>query len=255
MSLSFQPHSINVIQKTCQRGGRESACLNATACFTTVSRSPGPQSNSFGITLYFFIDHKLTVFSLILLTITASVVNWLGSQMIRMGIFQHSPSVPAACGLLRSVGVSHVGRQEVVSAGAVWRQLPSTDPAGSPGSHRTNCLPQTALPCLRECRCIPQTRVWHWSIIYTPMQTEWLHFIGDTCVCLRRRTQQITSVQLASHCGSRSTTQRLGRCWMKAGQQLSRNLWVPQHWLFSFLYFFTFISHSFILHINHIPLI
>lgn len=49
-SLSFQPHSINVIQKTCQRGGRESACLNATACFTTLSRSPGPQSNSFGIT-------------------------------------------------------------------------------------------------------------------------------------------------------------------------------------------------------------
>uniref|UniRef100_A0AAX7U6C6 VWFA domain-containing protein n=1 Tax=Astatotilapia calliptera TaxID=8154 RepID=A0AAX7U6C6_ASTCA len=34
VSLSFQPHSINVIQKTCQRGGRESACLNATACFT-----------------------------------------------------------------------------------------------------------------------------------------------------------------------------------------------------------------------------
>uniref|UniRef100_A0A3Q4AL80 VWFA domain-containing protein n=1 Tax=Mola mola TaxID=94237 RepID=A0A3Q4AL80_MOLML len=42
VSLSFQPHSINVIQKTCQRGGRESACLNAIACFTTVSRSPGP---------------------------------------------------------------------------------------------------------------------------------------------------------------------------------------------------------------------
>uniref|UniRef100_A0A4W6FSI4 Integrin subunit alpha 10 n=1 Tax=Lates calcarifer TaxID=8187 RepID=A0A4W6FSI4_LATCA len=37
VSLSFQPHSINVIQKTCQRGGRESACLNATACFTAVS--------------------------------------------------------------------------------------------------------------------------------------------------------------------------------------------------------------------------
>uniref|UniRef100_A0A8C6PRB0 Integrin subunit alpha 10 n=1 Tax=Nothobranchius furzeri TaxID=105023 RepID=A0A8C6PRB0_NOTFU len=42
VSLSFQPHSINVIQKTCQRGGRESACLDATACFNAVSRSPGP---------------------------------------------------------------------------------------------------------------------------------------------------------------------------------------------------------------------
>uniref|UniRef100_A0A8D3C4U7 Integrin subunit alpha 10 n=1 Tax=Scophthalmus maximus TaxID=52904 RepID=A0A8D3C4U7_SCOMX len=48
VSLSFKPHSINVIQKTCQRGGRESACLDATACFTAVSRSPGSHSNSFG---------------------------------------------------------------------------------------------------------------------------------------------------------------------------------------------------------------
>uniref|UniRef100_A0A8C7YSX0 Integrin, alpha 10 n=1 Tax=Oryzias sinensis TaxID=183150 RepID=A0A8C7YSX0_9TELE len=47
VSLSFQPHSINVIQKTCQRGSRESACLNATACFTAVSRSPGTSSNIF----------------------------------------------------------------------------------------------------------------------------------------------------------------------------------------------------------------
>uniref|UniRef100_I3JGP2 Integrin subunit alpha 10 n=1 Tax=Oreochromis niloticus TaxID=8128 RepID=I3JGP2_ORENI len=44
VSLSFQPHSINVIQKTCHRGGRESACLNATACFTAVSRSPRPHN-------------------------------------------------------------------------------------------------------------------------------------------------------------------------------------------------------------------
>uniref|UniRef100_A0A672G3V3 Integrin, alpha 10 n=1 Tax=Salarias fasciatus TaxID=181472 RepID=A0A672G3V3_SALFA len=46
VTLSFQPHSINVIQKTCQRGGRDSACLNATACFTVVSRSPGPHSSN-----------------------------------------------------------------------------------------------------------------------------------------------------------------------------------------------------------------
>uniref|UniRef100_A0A8C5ET95 VWFA domain-containing protein n=1 Tax=Gouania willdenowi TaxID=441366 RepID=A0A8C5ET95_GOUWI len=37
VSLKFQPHSINVIQKTCQKGGRDSACLNATVCFTAVS--------------------------------------------------------------------------------------------------------------------------------------------------------------------------------------------------------------------------
>uniref|UniRef100_A0A8C5EPZ7 VWFA domain-containing protein n=1 Tax=Gouania willdenowi TaxID=441366 RepID=A0A8C5EPZ7_GOUWI len=48
VSLKFQPHSINVIQKTCQKGGRDSACLNATVCFTAVSRSPGSHSNNFG---------------------------------------------------------------------------------------------------------------------------------------------------------------------------------------------------------------
>ncbi|CAG14086.1 unnamed protein product, partial [Tetraodon nigroviridis] len=58
VSLSFQPHSINVIQKTCQRGGRESSCLNATACFTTVSRSPGPQSTSFDLWVSATLDDR-----------------------------------------------------------------------------------------------------------------------------------------------------------------------------------------------------
>ncbi|XP_037309832.2 integrin alpha-10 isoform X1 [Pungitius pungitius] len=58
VSLSFQPHSINVIQKTCQRGGRDSACLMATACFTTVSRSPGPHSNSFDLWVSAMLDDR-----------------------------------------------------------------------------------------------------------------------------------------------------------------------------------------------------
>ncbi|GAA6220627.1 integrin alpha-10 [Lates japonicus] len=58
VSLSFQPHSINVIQKTCQRGGRESACLNATACFTAVSRSPGPHSNNFDLWVSAMLDDR-----------------------------------------------------------------------------------------------------------------------------------------------------------------------------------------------------
>ncbi|KAF3691974.1 Integrin alpha-10 Precursor [Channa argus] len=58
VSLSFQPHSINVIQKTCQRGGRESACLNATACFKTVSRSPGSHSNSFDLWVSAMLDDR-----------------------------------------------------------------------------------------------------------------------------------------------------------------------------------------------------
>lgn len=58
VSLSFQPHSINVIQKTCQRGGRESACLNATACFLALSRSPGKQSNSFELSVAAMLDDR-----------------------------------------------------------------------------------------------------------------------------------------------------------------------------------------------------
>ncbi|CAB1334539.1 unnamed protein product [Coregonus sp. 'balchen'] len=61
MSLSFQPHSINIIQKTCQRGGRESACLNATACFLALSHSPGTHSNSFELSVVAMLDdRKLT---------------------------------------------------------------------------------------------------------------------------------------------------------------------------------------------------
>ncbi|KAK5599870.1 hypothetical protein CRENBAI_014469 [Crenichthys baileyi] len=58
VSLSFQPHSINVIQKTCQRGGRDSACLNATACFTAVSRSPGSHSNTFDLWVSAMLDDR-----------------------------------------------------------------------------------------------------------------------------------------------------------------------------------------------------
>uniref|UniRef100_A0A3B1JEF1 Integrin, alpha 10 n=1 Tax=Astyanax mexicanus TaxID=7994 RepID=A0A3B1JEF1_ASTMX len=47
VSLSFQPHSINVIQKNCQRGGRDSACLTASACFFANSRSPGAYGTQF----------------------------------------------------------------------------------------------------------------------------------------------------------------------------------------------------------------
>ncbi|KAM4600889.1 integrin alpha-10 isoform 2-T2 [Polymixia lowei] len=58
VSLSFQPHSINVIQKTCQRGGRDSACLNATACFLAVSRSPGTHSNRFELWVSAMLDDR-----------------------------------------------------------------------------------------------------------------------------------------------------------------------------------------------------
>ncbi|KAF6739672.1 Integrin alpha-10 [Oryzias melastigma] len=58
VSLSFQPHSINVIQKTCQRGGRESACLNATTCFAASSRSPGSSSKIFDLSVTATLDDR-----------------------------------------------------------------------------------------------------------------------------------------------------------------------------------------------------
>lgn len=42
--------------------------------------------------------------------------------------------------------------------------------------------------------------------------------------CLQCRTQQITFVLSASHCGLRSTTQKVVPCWMKGGRLLSTNL-------------------------------
>uniref|UniRef100_A0A4W4FSA9 VWFA domain-containing protein n=1 Tax=Electrophorus electricus TaxID=8005 RepID=A0A4W4FSA9_ELEEL len=57
LSLTFQPSSINVIQKNCQRGSRESACLNATACFLALSRSPGSYDLQVGAMLD---DRKLS---------------------------------------------------------------------------------------------------------------------------------------------------------------------------------------------------
>ncbi|KAJ3597911.1 hypothetical protein NHX12_001427 [Muraenolepis orangiensis] len=58
VTLAFQPHAINVIQKTCQRGGRDSACLNASACFLAVSHSPGPRGNSFDLWISATLDDR-----------------------------------------------------------------------------------------------------------------------------------------------------------------------------------------------------
>ncbi|XP_036451970.1 integrin alpha-10 [Colossoma macropomum] len=58
VSLSFQPHSINVIQKNCHRGGRESACLNASACFFANSRSPGAYGTYFDLQVGAMLDDR-----------------------------------------------------------------------------------------------------------------------------------------------------------------------------------------------------
>ncbi|KAK1795305.1 hypothetical protein P4O66_010478, partial [Electrophorus voltai] len=58
LSLTFQPSSINVIQKNCQRGSRESACLNATACFLALSRSPGSYGTYFDLQVGAMLDDR-----------------------------------------------------------------------------------------------------------------------------------------------------------------------------------------------------
>ncbi|XP_069041091.1 integrin alpha-10 [Lepisosteus oculatus] len=58
VTLSFQPHSINVIHKNCQRGVRESACLNATVCFHTTSRSPGTDRAPFDLHVGAMLDDR-----------------------------------------------------------------------------------------------------------------------------------------------------------------------------------------------------
>ncbi|KAL2084708.1 hypothetical protein ACEWY4_020226 [Coilia grayii] len=61
VTLEFHPHSINVIQKNCQRGGRESACLNASACFLAHSRLRRASGNYFELHVAALLDdRKLT---------------------------------------------------------------------------------------------------------------------------------------------------------------------------------------------------
>uniref|UniRef100_A0A671M8H1 Integrin alpha-10-like n=1 Tax=Sinocyclocheilus anshuiensis TaxID=1608454 RepID=A0A671M8H1_9TELE len=57
-SLSFQPQSINVIQKNCHRAGRDSACLNATVCFLALSRSPGSYGTYFDMQMGAMLDDR-----------------------------------------------------------------------------------------------------------------------------------------------------------------------------------------------------
>lgn len=88
--------------------GRQRISLSQCHCLLH-NRLPLPwitQQQLWYHTLFF---HKPQSHRLSLSNLYVSVVNGPGTQMISMGIFQHSPSVPITCSLLRSVGVRHVG--------------------------------------------------------------------------------------------------------------------------------------------------
>ncbi|XP_048881242.1 integrin alpha-10 [Brienomyrus brachyistius] len=58
VELTFWPYSINVIHKNCQRGSRDSACLNATACFQTTSPSPASLGTLFELDVTALLDDR-----------------------------------------------------------------------------------------------------------------------------------------------------------------------------------------------------
>ncbi|XP_042295966.1 integrin alpha-10 [Sceloporus undulatus] len=57
-SISANPASINVIQKNCQRNGKESLCITANVCFRVSSHSLGPRDSHFSIKYNISLDDR-----------------------------------------------------------------------------------------------------------------------------------------------------------------------------------------------------
>ncbi|KAM9294066.1 integrin alpha-10 [Gastrophryne carolinensis] len=57
-SLQVTPPTINMLQKNCARQGKESVCLNITACFSVNSKSPGTWDKRFGLHYNLSLDDR-----------------------------------------------------------------------------------------------------------------------------------------------------------------------------------------------------
>ncbi|XP_070622777.1 integrin alpha-10 [Erythrolamprus reginae] len=57
-SISVNPPSINVIQKNCQRNGKESLCVTANFCFSVSSRSLGPRDSHLSVKYNISLDDR-----------------------------------------------------------------------------------------------------------------------------------------------------------------------------------------------------
>ncbi|XP_074837530.1 integrin alpha-10 [Carettochelys insculpta] len=57
-SLTFNPNSINVLQKNCQRHGKDSVCVTATICFRATSRARGQGDRHFSIRYNVSLDDR-----------------------------------------------------------------------------------------------------------------------------------------------------------------------------------------------------
>nr|XP_014341411.1 PREDICTED: integrin alpha-10 isoform X1 [Latimeria chalumnae] len=58
VSVEFVPSSINVIQKNCQRGGKDSACVLSSVCFNVASHSPGVENSTVEILYNTTLDER-----------------------------------------------------------------------------------------------------------------------------------------------------------------------------------------------------
>ncbi|XP_053331024.1 integrin alpha-10 [Spea bombifrons] len=57
-SMLTNPSSINMVQKSCHRSGKESVCLNITVCFSVTSKTPGKWDNRFGLSYNLSLDDR-----------------------------------------------------------------------------------------------------------------------------------------------------------------------------------------------------
>ncbi|XP_063802956.1 integrin alpha-10 isoform X2 [Pseudophryne corroboree] len=57
-TLQVTPTTINMLQKNCQRQGKESVCLNITLCFSVNSKSPGKWDGRFGLYYNLSLDDR-----------------------------------------------------------------------------------------------------------------------------------------------------------------------------------------------------
>ncbi|XP_059498918.1 integrin alpha-10 isoform X3 [Stegostoma tigrinum] len=57
-SVKFSPASINMLQRNCQRSGKDVTCVTATVCFTTRAKSPGLNHSTLDLYYNIVLDEK-----------------------------------------------------------------------------------------------------------------------------------------------------------------------------------------------------
>ncbi|XP_078060899.1 integrin alpha-10 [Mustelus asterias] len=58
VSVEFSPASINMLQRNCQRNGKDATCVTATVCFTARAKSPGLSNSTLDLYYDVLLDEK-----------------------------------------------------------------------------------------------------------------------------------------------------------------------------------------------------